>query len=171
LEYINIYLANLGRFNENWGGKSGEWVKLPVPPENIDAILKGIGIDQQRYSEYFIPAFETSFAICFGLDQGDSMKERGKYKLFSQIFDINSDVIITQADLCVLFGMPTALRNQFLIINKNATKETNNELVALIENSGVVTSAYCDISAGITDHITNISPSADDGRERSADTL
>ena len=62
MEYINIYLANLGRFNENWGGKSGEWVKLPVPPENIDAILKGIGIDQQRYSEYFIPAFETSFA-------------------------------------------------------------------------------------------------------------
>lgn len=88
-------------------------------------------------------AFETSFAICFGLDQSDSMKERGKYKLFSQIFDINSDVIITQADLCVLFGMPTALRNQFLIINKNATKETNNELVALIENSEVVTSAYC----------------------------
>ncbi len=61
MEYISIYLANLGRFNESWGGHCGEWVKLPVPKENLDATLKRIGIGK-RYEEYFVPAFETSFA-------------------------------------------------------------------------------------------------------------
>lgn len=56
MEYINVYLANVGRFNESWGGHCGEWVKLPVPKEKLDAILKRIG------EEYFVPAFETSFA-------------------------------------------------------------------------------------------------------------
>ena len=61
MEYISIYLANLGRFNESWGGHCGEWVKLPVPEEKLTAVLKRIGIGR-RYEEYFIPAFETSFA-------------------------------------------------------------------------------------------------------------
>lgn len=61
MEYISIYLANLGRFNESWGGHCGEWVKLPVPRQNLDAVLKRIGINR-RYEEYFVPCFETSFA-------------------------------------------------------------------------------------------------------------
>ena len=61
MEYIHIYLANLDRFNESWGGQSGEWVKLPVPEEKLDAIFKRIGVDKQ-HGEYFIPCFETSFA-------------------------------------------------------------------------------------------------------------
>lgn len=61
MEYISIFLCNLGRFNESWGGHCGEWIKLPVPKEKLDAALKRIGIGR-RYEEYFIPAFETSFA-------------------------------------------------------------------------------------------------------------
>ena len=61
MEYITIFLCNLGRFNESWGGHCGEWVKLPVPKEKLDATLKRIGIGR-RYEEYFIPCFETSFA-------------------------------------------------------------------------------------------------------------
>ena len=61
MEYISIFLCNLGRFNEGWGGHCGEWIKLPVPKEKLDAALKRIGIGR-RYEEYFIPCFETSFA-------------------------------------------------------------------------------------------------------------
>ena len=59
MEYISIYISNLGRFNESWGGHCGEWVKLPVPKEKLDAVLKRIGIGR-RYEEYFVPCFETS---------------------------------------------------------------------------------------------------------------
>lgn len=56
---INIFLTNLGKYNE--GYLVGEWVKLPVPADKLDEVLERIGINGE-YEEYFITDYEASFA-------------------------------------------------------------------------------------------------------------
>ena len=43
-------------------------------------------------------------------------------------WEINSDAIIKKADLCVLTGKPTVKRKQNLVINKNGTRDSANEI-------------------------------------------
>lgn len=56
---INIFLTNLGKYNESY--LVGEWVKLPVPADKLDEVLERIGINGD-YEEYFITDYEASFA-------------------------------------------------------------------------------------------------------------
>jgi len=56
---------------------------------------------------------------------------------------LNPDAIITEADLCVISTESTVMRDQFLLINKNGTKDTTNEIARLIEESGIIPSVYC----------------------------
>ena len=53
---MNIYLTNLGKYNE--GHLVGEWVKLPVSEEELEAVLERIGINEE-YEEYFITDYES----------------------------------------------------------------------------------------------------------------
>ena len=39
----------------------GEWVKLPVPEDKLEAVLRRIGINE-RYEEYFITDYESLFS-------------------------------------------------------------------------------------------------------------
>ena len=55
---IKIFLTNLGKYNE--GCLMGEWVKLPVPNDKLEAVLRRIGINE-RYEEYFITDYESLF--------------------------------------------------------------------------------------------------------------
>jgi antirestriction protein len=59
---LNIYLTNLGKYNE--GELIGEWVELPATEEELNAALERIGIGSldefgQPYEEYFITDYET----------------------------------------------------------------------------------------------------------------
>lgn len=60
---LKIYLTNLGKYNE--GFLIGEWVTLPVDNDELDEILKRIGISDKPdkngyyYEEYFITDYET----------------------------------------------------------------------------------------------------------------
>ena len=38
---------------------------------------------------------------------------------------------------------PTVMRDQFLFMNKNATKDSTNEIAKLIEESRIITAVYC----------------------------
>ena len=58
MEKIRIFLTNLGRYNE--GCLVGEWVKLPVPEDNLGEVLARIGINE-HYEEYFITDYESLF--------------------------------------------------------------------------------------------------------------
>lgn len=53
---MKIYLTNLGKYNE--GELLGEWVKLPVTEEELEAVFERIGINEE-YEEYFITDYET----------------------------------------------------------------------------------------------------------------
>lgn len=59
MERIRVYLINLGKYVE--GCLVGEWIMLPIKGDDLDAVLKRIGINAQ-YEEYFITDFEHSLA-------------------------------------------------------------------------------------------------------------
>ena len=87
-----------------------------------------------------LAAFEDSAVFVFALSEDRTVFS--KTNLLGGIWMINSDAIITEADLCVMSVEPTAHRKQFLVIDKNGNEETHNRILDLIENSGVVPSCY-----------------------------
>lgn len=54
---IEDYVTNLGKYNE--GTLVGEYLKLPASTEDVQAVLKRIGVDGVRYEETFITDYET----------------------------------------------------------------------------------------------------------------
>lgn len=55
---LSIFITNLGKYNE--GELVGEWLSLPCSDQELDALLKRIGINEQ-YEEYFITDYESDF--------------------------------------------------------------------------------------------------------------
>ena len=53
---FEAYVTNMGKYNE--GALVGEYLKFPTTPEEVQALLKRIGIDGVRYEEIFITDFD-----------------------------------------------------------------------------------------------------------------
>ena len=87
-------------------------------------------------------AFDTSFAICFEIDRGSAENIHTKRKLFGDIWTVNPDAIITEADLCVMSTEPTVERKQFLLIDKGGDKTSANKILDLMFNTGVIPTCY-----------------------------
>lgn len=54
---LEAYVTNLGKYNE--GYLVGEYLSFPTTTEEVQALLKRIGIDGVRYEEIFITDYET----------------------------------------------------------------------------------------------------------------
>ena len=53
---FEAYITNLGKYNE--GRLVGETLKFPAATEEVQALLKRIGVDGVRYEEIFITSFD-----------------------------------------------------------------------------------------------------------------
>ena len=53
---LEAYVTNLGKYAE--GQLVGETLKFPTTTEEVQALLKRIGVDGVRYEEFFITAFD-----------------------------------------------------------------------------------------------------------------
>ena len=85
-------------------------------------------------------AFDQSlYAVCFNYDRG---YVRAKHELFAAIWEVNPDVIITEADLCIMAVEPIVWRDQLLLIDKNGTKETANTIAKFMAESGIISYEY-----------------------------
>ena len=85
-------------------------------------------------------AFDDSFyAVCFNYDRGHV---GAKHELFAAIWEVNPDVIITEADLCVMSVEPFVWRDQLLLIDKNGNKETANAIAKFMAESGIISYEY-----------------------------
>lgn len=82
---------------------------------------------------------ESHYAVCFNYDRGYG---RAKHELFAAIWEANPDVIITEADLCIMAGEPIVWRDQLLLIDKNGTKETANTIAKFMVESGIISYEY-----------------------------
>lgn len=58
---FEAYITNLGKYNE--GELVGETLKFPTSPQEVQALLKHIGVDGIRYEEFSLPALT---AMCWG---------------------------------------------------------------------------------------------------------
>ena len=54
---LEAYITNLGKYVE--GQLVGETLKFPTTPEEVQALLKRIGVDGIRYGEIFITSFDS----------------------------------------------------------------------------------------------------------------
>ena len=85
-------------------------------------------------------AFDDSFyAVCFNYDRGHV---GAKHALFAAIWEVNPDVIITEADLCIMAVEPVVWRDQLLLIDKNGNKETANTIAKFMAESGIISYEY-----------------------------
>ena len=85
-------------------------------------------------------AFDKShYAVCFNYDRGHG---RAKYALFAAIWEANPDVIITEADLCIMAVEPIVWRDQLLLIDKNGNKETANTIAKYMAEAGIISYEY-----------------------------
>lgn len=55
---INVYITNLAKYTE--GELVGQWVTLPLPPEELDEVIEEILGDDE---EYFITDYETELPM------------------------------------------------------------------------------------------------------------
>ena len=56
---IQIFLTNLEKYVQ--GCLVGEWVKLPVPEDKLEAVFRRIGINERYGNGYFITDYESLF--------------------------------------------------------------------------------------------------------------
>ena len=82
---------------------------------------------------------ESHYAVCFNYNRGHG---RAKYALFAAIWEANLDVIITEADLCIMAVEPIVWRDQLLLIDKNGNKETANTIARFMAESGMISYEY-----------------------------
>lgn len=57
---LDAFVTNLGKYNE--GVLAGEWLHLPAETEEVQALLKRIGVDGIRYEEIFIADYESDLS-------------------------------------------------------------------------------------------------------------
>ena len=85
-------------------------------------------------------AFDDSFyAVCFNYDRGHV---GAKHELFAAIWEVNPDVIITEADLCIMAVESIVWRDQLLLIDQNGNKETANTIAKFMAESGIISYEY-----------------------------
>ena len=85
-------------------------------------------------------AFDDSFyAVCFNYDRGHV---GAKHELFAAIWEVNPDVIIAEADLCIMAVDPVVWRDQLLLIDKNGNKETADTIAKFMAESGIISYEY-----------------------------
>ncbi len=53
---FEAHVTNLGKYNE--GVLAGETIAFPTSPQEVQALLKRIGVDGIRYEEFFITSFD-----------------------------------------------------------------------------------------------------------------
>ena len=82
---------------------------------------------------------ESGFSVCFNYDRGHV---GAKHELFAAIWEVNPDVIITEADLCIMAVEPVVWRDQILLIDKNGNKETANTIAKFMAESGIISYEY-----------------------------
>ena len=94
----NIYLTNLGKYNE--GILIGEWLALPATEEEIEETKKRIGINK-HYEEFFITDYECDY---MEIGEFDNLKELNeKAEFFEKLYYKN----IFKA-LCNYYGFEEA---------------------------------------------------------------
>ena len=93
--YLNVYLTNLGKYNE--GELLGKWVEVTTDTDWKEE-LKSIGVaDNTEYEEYFITDLESNFGL--HVNEYTSLQELNE--IAEKIEEINNENLLLQSRIPV----------------------------------------------------------------------
>ncbi len=90
---FEAYITNLGKYNE--GRLVGETLKFPATTEEVQALLKRIGVDGVRYEEIFITSFDGDVLGLY--DHLGELYCTGSLNLFNHPTNVNLNSRVVSA--------------------------------------------------------------------------
>ncbi|HCW53279.1 MAG TPA: hypothetical protein DG753_05990 [Clostridium sp.] len=132
---IRIYVTNLRKYNE--GHIIGKWLELPESDEQIEKVLKEIGIGQEC-NEYFISDFECSVP-------GINIKKNSSIDDLNEIADNLLNMDEDEIKVC-----STIMKNENCTLDK-AMEEKDNRLVINLNRSN--SNTYINLAYSYIEHL------------------
>ncbi len=124
---FEAYITNLGKYNE--GELVGETLKFPTTTEEVQALLKRIGVDGVRYEEFFITSFDGDVLGLYdylteyeNLDELNHLAcllselDQGELEKFEAVID-SGEHTSSVADL-INFGRKTWIATSFILVSR-----------------------------------------------------
>lgn len=116
---VKVYITNLGKYNE--GYLIGKWVELPASDEEIEEVLKEIGINQE-YEEYFITDYECDFS-------GIAVNEYSSIDELNRIAEILNELDEDEIKIC-----GAIMENEGCSIEEAISRKDDKLIISLDEN-------------------------------------
>lgn len=117
---INVYITNLGKYNE--GYLIGKWLELPATDEEIENVLKEIGIDGVLYEEYFFTDWEVI--------DGIPISEYSSLKELNEIAETLEN--LNEVELKICQGL---MKNENCTLDEAMEKKDNRIIINLEKNT------------------------------------
>ncbi|AWK51070.1 antirestriction protein ArdA [Clostridium beijerinckii] len=117
---INVYITNLGKYNE--GDLIGKWLELPATDEEIENVLKEIGIDGVLYEEYFF----TDWEVIDGIE----IKEYSSLKELNEIAGTLENLNEVDLEICQCL-----MKNENCTLDEAMEKKDNRIIINLEKNT------------------------------------
>lgn len=121
MSIIEAYVTNLGKYNE--GELVGKWIELPIGEEDFEEVLKEIGVDGEKYGEYFFTDYNYNDIQNLNFGEYENIEDLNEIaENLESLRDYELDVFnaITQC-----FGVDYAL--EFNIDDYNLYTDINDE--------------------------------------------
>ena len=139
---INLYIANLGKYNE--GHLVGAWLELPATEEQIATALKTAGINE-IYEEYAIHDYEITCGLDFKISEHNSITHMNNLaNILSDLSDWDMKLIqavheMTGDDIAEILANDNW--DDHTVFQLDTTRDEHEEL-----GWAYVNEVYCDIS-------------------------
>lgn len=121
MSIIQAYVTNLGKYNE--GEMVGKWINLPIEEKEFKKVLNEIGIDGEKYEEYFFTDYSYSNVEDLNLNKHEKIDDLNK---IAEKLENLSDYELDAFNAIVQhFGVDDAL--EFDIYNYNFCPNVTND--------------------------------------------
>lgn len=90
--YLKGFITNLGKYNE--GELIGEWIEFPIDEDDLEEVLKRIGIDGENYEEYFFTDYDTDIGPDLHISEYEDIDNLNEFgELLQNIDSYQEDLV------------------------------------------------------------------------------
>lgn len=90
--YLKGFITNLGKYNE--GELIGEWIEFPIDEDDLEEVLKRIGIDGENYEEYFFTDYDTDIELNLQISEYEDIDNLNEFgELLQNIESYQEDLV------------------------------------------------------------------------------
>lgn len=126
---MKAFITNLGKYNE--GELVGKWISLPISEEELEEVLKEIGINEE-YEEYFFIDYDCEVSL--NLSEYESIEhlnelaeklESDVIKAVAELYGIEEAMETDEDDWIVYFYIHTDYDLGYYIIEESGCYDTS----------------------------------------------